>query len=236
MLVDEFALRNLFVLATAEGHFDLVRLLELQTVDDNLGFAKHGANVWNNLGASIGRTDDGRNVQSPDVAQPAVAPTSKQNHLACLRIVSHRGVLAHHRWATNRLWCVPNQGAAVHHVNVVHVLVLAFLSSEAEHLVLWHRLNGAQLMVRNLHCVRRRSRRAFLHPRHRVEVEEVGVVEHGHVIAATEDHKLVWEPGSAVIETRARAVAVQHRFGPSRGLGGIYVIGGFHLLEKRAKV
>ena len=138
VLVDKVTRRNLLVLATPEGHFDLVRFLELQTMDDNLGFAKHGANVRNNLGASIRRADDGRDVQGPRIAEPAVAPSSEQNHLAGLRIVSHRGILAHHRRATDRLRRVPNQGAAVHHVNVVHVLVLPFLSGEAEHLVLWH--------------------------------------------------------------------------------------------------
>ena len=91
-------------------------------------------------------------------------------------------------------------------------------------------------MVRNLHGVRRRGRRAFLHPRHRVQVEEVGVVEHGYVIAAAEDHELVREPRRSVIEPRRRAVAVQHGFGPRRGRGNIHVIGRLNLLEDGTKV
>ena len=223
--VHEGTLGDHLVLPRLEAHLDLLRLLELHAMNGDLRLAEHRADVGRDVEHCVRRADDGAHIERPGIAEPSVRPPAKQEHLARLRIVRHRGVLSRDgRFADGR-GCVPDHRSAIHNVHLVQVGVLALLSGEAEHLVVGHRLNRHQLMVRNLHRVGLGLVLALIQPRHRLEIEMMHVRVHRHVVAPAEDGQSVGEPRHRVVETRRRSLPLQRELGPP----------GRHLLRHRLR-
>mmetsp|Transcript_24996 Transcript_24996/g.41816 ORF Transcript_24996/g.41816 Transcript_24996/m.41816 type:complete len:579 (+) Transcript_24996:10853-12589(+) len=215
--VHKCALGDNRVLAMPEPDLDLPRIAELDPFDGEQGLAEDRTDERGAVAAGVGRPDDGRHVEGPQIRQPVVSPPAEEKQPAGLVIVRNGGVFARGWTRSFNLGLLPLHVSDIHDLHVVGVLEQPGLAEDAEHLVVGHALDGASVVVAQVEPINLRGKAAFFRPGHGLDVHVVDVALHLDVVLASEEDELSGKQGRAVVEARAGTFAVDLGLLPAHG-------------------